>query len=155
LSLPFGRDTFWAIITSPVYGNRMSDKYMGDGTYRATYPIYLGRPVSETSSAQLQWSQAYRNFHMAAWKEAQRVLKPGGLFILNVKDHIRKGERQLVSEWHKNVIVDSGFTLLENYEMPVQGMRAGANNKLRIEYEDIWAFRAPTEKFEELAVIDV
>ena len=38
--------------------------------------------------------------HVAVWTECRRVLKPGGIFVLNVKDHIRKGVLQEVTKWH-------------------------------------------------------
>ena len=49
----------------------------------------------------MQWGDAYRSFHVKAWREAWRVLRPGGRFVLNIKDHIRNGERMPVTDWHE------------------------------------------------------
>jgi hypothetical protein len=51
----------------------------------------LGRPLTPGNSGALQWGEEYRALHVAVWTECRRVLKPGGIFVLNVKDHIRGG----------------------------------------------------------------
>ena len=91
---------FDAICTSPTYGNRMADHHEArDTSPRHTYRHTLGRPLTPVNSGALQWGEEYRALHLAVWTECRRVLKPGGIFVLNVKDHIRGGVLQEVSNW--------------------------------------------------------
>src|SRR5690606_1481663 len=54
--------TFDAVVTSPVWGNRMSDTYI-DNSRRHTYSAYLGRKVSDDSAGGMNWGSSYRKFH--------------------------------------------------------------------------------------------
>lgn len=119
---------------------------------RNTYKHTLGRDLSEGSAAVLQWGpsqkaiKAYQDFHVAAWTEARRVLRPKGLFVLNISNHIRTIDGEAVeipvSEWHRDTIIRLGFTLLDDIhiETPRNGM--GANRDVRVEYEHIYVLRA-------------
>lgn len=140
LDLQFEDEIFDAIVTSPCYGNRMADTYDGrDGSRRNTYRIALGRPLSEDSSAGLQWGPNYREFHEAAWAEAVRVLRPGGVFVLNSKDHIRQGERIPVTQWHVGELERQGLWADKWQRVETPGNRHGANGNARIDYE--WIVR--------------
>ena len=141
-------DLFWAdngfdaIATSPTYGNRMADTYDGrDGSTRATYRIALGRPLDEENSGGMQWGLAYRVFHLKAWVEAVRVLKPGGRFVLNCKDHIRGNERQRVTDWHVSVLEDLGLGVHDWRRVPSRGYGYGANATARVDAEDVVLLR--------------
>lgn len=134
LSLPFAKDTFDAICVSPVYGNRMSDKTPG----RVSYTAYKGAPLHEDNSGQMQWGEKYRQFHKSAWQECHRVLKSGGRFVLNIKDHIRNKTRQYVTVWHINALYEIGFDFLDHVVVPVVGSATHlANGDLRIPYESV------------------
>lgn len=136
--LPFADDTFDVVCTSPVYGNRMSDHHEAkDGSKRITYRHVIGRPLSDNNAGMLQWGDAYREFHLTAWREAQRVLKPGGRFLLNVSDHIRGGERMQVTDWHLSTILDLGMTLQKMIPVHTQRMGFGANSKARVDHESV------------------
>lgn len=113
-----------------------------DGSKRHTYRHYLGRPLHAHNSGQLQWGDKYREFHRAAWTEARRVLEPGGLFILNIKNHIRKGEVEPVMAWHVNALDELGFVLDRNRSRRVRtpGQRHGANGSVRIDHELVLTF---------------
>ena len=140
LDLPYEDEAFDAIVTSPTYGNRMADTYDGrDGSKRATYRIALGRPLSEDSSAGLQWGNAYREFHEQAWSEAIRVLRPGGVFILNCKDHVRGGVLQHVTQWHAAELERQGLVMDRFVPVRTPGMRFGANREARVNHE--WVVR--------------
>jgi hypothetical protein len=165
LSLPFPDGMFRWVLTSPCYGNRMADSHEAkddckscngagardDGTdlpcrvcegtglsKRNTYRHVLGHRLSEDSSAGLQWGGAYRAFHEAAWEETTRVCAKSALFLLNIKDHIRKGEVQEVSRWHVETLEALGWELTEECWIPTPGNRYGANSGARLNGE--WLF---------------
>lgn len=128
LALPFANETFDVIATSPCYGNRMADHHEAkDGSYRRSYRHDLGRPLSADNSGQLQWGEAYREFHRAAWTEAARVLRGGGRLVLNIKDHVRAGKLQSVPDWHVRCLQGQGLEVCSTISLPHNGMRFGAN----------------------------
>jgi DNA modification methylase len=142
IRLPFKEKTFDAIVTSPVYGNRLSDHHEAkDKSKRYTYRHCLGRKLDENNSGKMQWGLEYRKFHIDAWAEVFSVLKRGGLFILNISDHVRKGEIMPVSEWHKKIIIDIGFTFVEEYRIETPRMRYGENYRARVGYENLFIFK--------------
>lgn len=142
--LPLGAASVDVVATSPAYGNRMADSYDGrDGSRRATYRTALGRPLSPGSGAALQWGGKYRALHQAAWAEARRVLRPGGLLVINIKDHYRRGVLQGVPEWHLGAAVDLGFVFEGATRVEVPSMRGGANGDLRTPFELVFALRRP------------
>lgn len=126
------------------YGNRMADHHNAkDGSRRNTYRHCLGEPLHPNNSGQLQWGEAYRTFHLQAWAECYRVLRHGGRFVLNVKDHIRKGQRIEVSAWHIDALDATGFEFVEYHEVETPGQRHGANGNLRVSYEYVFVFEKP------------
>lgn len=135
------------VVTSPTYGNRMADKHQPspeDTSLRITYTYRLGRRVNDASSAGMQWGDGYRAFHKTAWLRVWDVMRPGGLFVLNLKDHVRKDEVQPVTAWHKATVKALGFEMIEERWVGVKGMRFGANNKARVEHESVILWRKPT-----------
>lgn len=142
LALPFDAETFDAVVTSPTYGNRMADHHEArDGSKRMTYRHTLGRPLSAENSGAMQWGPAYRSFHETAWAEAHRVLKPRGVLVLNVSNHVRKGVEQQVVEWHAEHLVTAlGMTLLDTVQVPTPRMRFGANRGARVGAEFVMVF---------------
>lgn len=172
LALPFRRNSFDVVCTSPCYGNRMADNHDarercrlcgGSGRVetphsftkecekcggtghrnheRNTYKHTLGRDLSPGSAAGLQWGPEYWTFHRRAWEEAWRVLRPSGLFILNIKDHIRNRQVIPASEWHVGVLALLGLQLKRHVMVPVDGLRQGENHEARVPYENIFVFR--------------
>lgn len=130
------------VFTSPAYGNRMADHHDAkDTSKRNTYRHKLGRPLSAGSSAALQWGEEYRRFHLDAWSLVASMLRPGGYFLLNVKDHIRKGDEQDVPKWHYATCVNLGFLPVETVQVPVRGNGFGQNRDARVEYELLFLFR--------------
>lgn len=134
------------VVTSPTYGNRMADHHNAtDTSTRNTYKHTLGRDLTPGSSAVLQWGDEYRAFHTAAWRRVYDIMVPGGLFILNVKDHIRKHTAQGVPAWHKNECVNVGFVgpLPSSRFIPTKGNRQGQNGEARTAGEYLYVFRKP------------
>lgn len=150
LDLPFDLATFDAIITSPTYGNRLADSHNAtDPERRRSYTHDLGRDLHEDNSGALHWrngasgSEAYRTFHEKAWDEAVLVLKPGGLFVLNMCDHVRDGFVQPVTAWHCWILGRLGLDYVESRTVPTRKLRQGANSNLR-EQEYLYVFRKPS-----------
>lgn len=136
LALPWPDGTFDGICVSPVYGNRMSDHHgAGDDSRRMTYRHRLGRALHPHNAGRLQWGPKYRAMHLAAWKEARRVLRDGGRFVLNCKDHIRSGQLQEVTGWHVRALGSLGFVEVGRTRVRCPGMRFGSNADLRVEEE--------------------
>jgi hypothetical protein len=69
------------------------------------------------------------------------VLKLDGIFVLNVKDHIRKGALQEVTNWHAVTLLSLGFVCTTRVHVPCPGQRHGANGHLRVNYESVLGFR--------------
>ncbi len=138
LALPWPVGYFDAVATSPTYGNRMADHHEArDDSKRHTYRHALGRPLSTDNAGALQWGEGYRRFHRQAWAEARRVLRPGGLFVLNCKDHFRRGELQPVTAWHIAELERQGFALVDRVQVATPGQRHGAHGGLRVNYETV------------------
>lgn len=139
--LPYKNDYFDAICTSPTYGNRMADHHNAkDGSKRNTYTHTIGRQLHNENTGKMQWGEQYRGKHERIWLEAKRVLKKDGLLVLNISDHIRKGEVIKVSEWHKQTLLDIGFRLKEEIKIETPRLKYGANSSKRVEYEFIFVF---------------
>lgn len=145
LELPFPDRTFDAIVTSPCYGNRMADHHEAkDGSMRNTYRHALSRVLSSDNSGGLQWGPAYREFHRRAWDDAARVLRPGGLVVLNVGNHIRKSVEQFVAEFHLADWCQRHEARVESVErIRTPGLRYGANHDLRVGSELLMIVRVP------------
>jgi hypothetical protein len=141
LCLPFANDSIDCVITSPTYANRMADHHDAkDDSRRNTYRHALGRCLHPDNSGSMQWGERYRLFHNAAWLEVYRVLCPDGAFVLNIKDHIRKGERVRVTDWHVEALQGMGFSVAERVEVACPGNRFGQNGNARIDYESVIKF---------------
>jgi len=141
LTLPFASATFDAVVTSPTYGNRMADHHRArDASRRNTYYHAFGSALHADNTGAMQWGEAYRERHARAWSEAARVLKRGGLFVLNVSDHIRDGRRVYVSKWHLDTLRGMGLMLRACHAIKTPRNRYGANGQARCECEYVFVF---------------
>jgi SAM-dependent methyltransferase len=141
-ALPFADASFGAIMTSPCYGNRMADHHNArDSSHRITYKHSLGRDLTDGNSGAMQWGQAYRDLHLAAWTEANRVLRAGGLFVVNISNHIRQKKVQRVVEWHLETLLSMNLLLHAVEPMPTRRMKKGANRTARVPFEHIIIMR--------------
>ena len=131
-----------AICTSPTYGNRLADHHnASDPESRRSYTHDLGRELHPNNSGAMHWGDDYRAFHERAWAEAVRVLMWNGVFILNIKDFIRNGEWQHVTNWHLTTLASLGLRLLEVRAIPLRGLRHGANASARVPFETVAIFK--------------
>lgn len=132
---------FDCIVTSPCYGNRFADSHEAkDGSERRSYTHDLGHTLHINNSGAMQWGDAYRKLHHAVWLQCVQMLRPGGVFLLNIKDHIRNFQRQYVGGWHVTELARLGFTLEEHHALVAGGMTKG-DNRQRVAEEVIYVFR--------------
>jgi tRNA G10 N-methylase Trm11 len=172
LALEYKTGAFDAVITSPTYGNRLADHHeakdackqcagtglqtgsevpckncRGSGlSKRNTYRHALGRPLSDGSSAVMQWGTEYREFHYEAWVESIRVIKPAGLLVVNTSNHIRKRAEVPVAEWHLHTIINLGCRIEEVRRVVTPRNREGANGDNRVEGELVIVARTPSPR---------
>lgn len=140
----FAKESFDSIITSPTYGNRMADHHEAkDGSARMTYKHTLGRDLTEGNTGMLFWGEEYRATHALIWRKCATVLRPGGIFLLNIKDHIKGGRVMPVTQFHIDTILALGFKFEEQVYVPLNGYRYGSNFKSRMKYESVIRFRKP------------
>lgn len=143
LHLPFPDASFDAVVTSPCYGNRMADHHDArDDSKRNTYTHILGRKLHQDNSGAMQWGDTYRQFHLKAWMEAFRVLKPSTrkrqrLMIVNISNHIRGGEEIDVTGWHLDALRTIGFTHQGVRTVSTQRNREGSNGDVRCPFESV------------------
>lgn len=146
--LPYRDNTFHASGTSVVYGNRLSDHHKAkDKSRRNTYTHAHGEPLKPGNTGTMQFtgkrksSLRYSTKHKACYIELRRVLRDGGVFILNISDHIRKGKQIRVTLWHRLCLTSLGFELVEEKKIPTPRLRYGANGDKRVGHEAILVFR--------------
>jgi len=145
LSLPYPTGYFETVITSVAYGNRMADSFK-DGQpqkkyKRNTYTHAYGAPLHPDNSGAMQWGPKYRRLHYRAMFEIWRTLAPGGVYILNVSDHIRNFKQVPVSKFHRRLAQALGFVLLETILVTTPRNRQGQNHTARVACEYIYVFR--------------
>ncbi|MDQ3661445.1 MAG: hypothetical protein M3454_10375 [Actinomycetota bacterium] len=79
-----------------------------------------------------------------------RVLKPGGLFVLNCKDHIRARKRVEVVDWHVAALERLGLVLKDRREVESSGYGFGANRDARLPEEVLYFVKDRSLSVEEL-----
>lgn len=113
---------------------------------RHTYAHYLRRQGGELvpgSAAGLQWGAQYRLLHKDAITEMVRVLVPDGLLLVNMKNHLRGDDEQLVAEWWTNELLVRGCRLVEVRRVDTPNQGHGANGQARVDGELVIAVRTP------------
>jgi len=137
LRLPFKAGTFDTIATSPCYGNRLADHHQAnDPSRRHSYTHDLGRPLHPDNAGAVHFGAKYQTFHSDAWREAKRVLRPGGMCIVNVSDFIRAHQVMPVVTFHLLTLTRLGFTVLDTAYVTKIGLRHGANRE-RVDQEAV------------------
>lgn len=141
LLTPFADKTFDMAASSPTYANRMADHHNArDSSKRMTYKHQLGRDLHPDNSGQMGWGKKYWDLHQRAYRELSRILKPNAPFVLNVKDHYRKDKLINVVGWHQETLTSIGFSEIKSVQVPVKGMKYGANSGLRVDHECVILF---------------
>lgn len=150
--LPWEDGHFGVICTSPTYGNRLADSYLPDVTAakhrkRRSYTIYLGKPLTWGNSGAMHWGYEYQYFHEKVWTQCVRVLHSGGYFLLNIKDHNRKGVRQKVTQWHVETLQNLGLDVVEKVKVPLRGDQNTATMRKKgidvVDFEWVIVLRKP------------
>jgi len=122
------------------YGNRFADHHNPkDKSVRRSYKFDLGRDLHPNNSGAMHWGFDYQRLHLKAWAESFRVLRPGGVFVINLKDHIRGGVKQNVA-WHIASLSDLGLRMVAVETLQARGMKYGANRNIRVTDEFLWKF---------------
>lgn len=138
----FGEKQFDAICTSPTYGNRMADHHNAkDGSRRITYTHYLGHKLTDGNTGSMQFGDAYKRKHFFTYRNILDHLAPGGIFILNISDHVRKGLIVPVTDWHSATLSNLGMSLIKTYHVKTPRHRYGANRNARVPYESVLVFQ--------------
>jgi len=114
-----------------------------DKSTRNTYTHKLGRTLNDNNSGKMQWGEKYKELHIKAWNECFRVLKKDGVFILNFKNHIRKGKEIDAFSWHVSELLKIGFSVEIIEQVETKGNGFGQNAKLRTGFEFVARFRKP------------
>jgi len=153
---------FDAIVTSPTYGNRMADSHTAKDvckrcngeddecpkcgglglSRRNTYTHRLReasgdqtRKLHADNAGAMQWGDAYRALHGSVWQECVPLLRRGGLFVLNISDHYRQGERQKVAGWHVGRLQACGLKVIDIVPVATSRNRNGENAHMRVDAE--------------------
>jgi hypothetical protein len=127
------------ICTSPAYGNRMADQYLGSPKdhasgkpiKRSTYAISLGRRLAPENGAGFQWGTKYKDLHERVWTNITQQCIHGTEMVLNVSDHERGHTRRPVVAWHVHTLEGLGWAEVEAVAVSTRRFKNGANRDKR------------------------
>lgn len=112
--LAFGDEEFDAIVTTPDWGAVTTDT-------QNVLATELSRTREPNDLSVLAWGEEYRDVCGEIWRECVRVLRPQGVFVLVIRDHLRPGinpkkpdlkELAGVTSWHIQLMLDAGMDLI-------------------------------------------
>lgn len=149
-----GTAAFDMIITSPTYGNRFADHHHASKKEakpwtRRSYAFDLRamtnnelRELAAHNTGQFNFGhKSYQALHILVYRECARVLRRGGWFVLNVSDHVRSDQIVPVAVWHRDVLIDLGFSVIREYDVPTPRLRHGANAAARVAFEKVYVLK--------------
>lgn len=131
-------------------GTKACERCEGSGqiapTTRHTYRLYLGRELTDGNAGGLQWGDEYRQLHRQVWRECTKVLRPGGVLLLNISDHVRDDLPQPVTMWHSTTLTEYGFRLLAWTPIRTKRNKMGSDGSRdkRPDVEWLLTFRWPS-----------
>ena len=155
------------IVTSPAYGNRLSDTHNAkDKSVRNTYKHQLGRDLSPNSGAGLVFrgkgTDSYCELHTKVYQQCWEVLEQDGLMVINISNFYRTVHRKTdllhryevlesadgpkkrlemdVIAWHIQTLLKIGFKMTGSRHIKTPRNRYGANNHVRLDKEVILIF---------------
>lgn len=131
---------FDVVATSPPFHNRMADNFTpspSDKSRRNTYRHALGRELTDGNGASLQWTDRNtKTWVYRLLRSCYIALKEDGLLLLEMKDHIRGGERQYVTDYYLRSAMHCGMGFLSAETIMGKGL-PGANSKSKIPYSTL------------------
>ncbi len=125
------------------HGSGLSPRRSYRHDYERSGGDFLNDAPIEKNAGAMSWGPAYRELHAQAWAEVWRVLRRGGLFLLNSKDHVRNGRRVRVSAWHLRTVRALGFRHVETWDVKLAGNGFGANGSIRVPNEVVYVMVKP------------
>ncbi len=142
--LPFDADEFDVVATSPAYGNRLADfGFSGppvDAALRRSYACSYGGPLVEGNAAAMPFGADYKAVHEQVYAEVVRVVRPGGVVLLNVKDFWGDCDHVGVAGWHLTHFVSChGAEITFTVSVDSDGWTGADNSQWHLAGE--WVFR--------------
>ena len=147
---------FDAVVTSPPFANGMSDAFTSkEGSHRITYIHRLrqhygsGYQLDPRNMAGFSPRRSYgalMNFMDAlteVWMAVTKMLLVGGVFVVNTKNSVIKGEMFDFTLAVQRQLAGLGLVLTDEITVPVPSMRYGANHSARAEHETLSRFIRP------------
>lgn len=147
----FGRKRFGAVVTSPSYPGGMNDDFVArDNSARNTYVHRLREHLGADYQLALNSTARhgirkgskslarYCELHEAVLDQCAEVLEDGGIFILNAKDVLAKGEIAFATaSWFVSQLERRGFEVVEWNLIEATGLKQGSNREVRRDFEDL------------------
>ena len=154
-----------AIFTSPTYGNAMALK---SASKKDSYQAFAGGKLREGNTGGEVWGPVYEELHKDIYKEAFRVVRPGGYFVLNMKDKPvsainqknnwipKKGSTVSVedgvmkaTDWHVRSLEEAGFRFVASTkfeEAPAITQQQKFGRQYTVGNEDIVILQKPLDR---------
>jgi hypothetical protein len=85
----------------------------------------------------MQFGQDYRNLHLEVWEQCRLVCRPDAIAVVNVSNHIRKGEEIDVVGWHRQALELTGWTVVDQVSISTPRLRHGQNHEKRVLSEEL------------------
>lgn len=132
----FAPETFDLVVTSPTWGNGMNQRSphpnAGSGK-RYSYADAAGQVMSATNTAGARFGKTdrgeYRKLHLRIWPQVARVLRPGGVLVLNSRDSTNGPEIRDATGWHVERLQAQGMRLGTFSTVDAPGLRYGERRR--------------------------
>lgn len=141
------------VCTSPDYGNRFADQYLGTSTEQAlratlgtlpkrmSYAISLGRPVTTGAGTKHRFGKTYKSIHESVAHNITGHLRNGAYWALNVSDFVRAGKPVHVTDWWVQMLAGLSWRVVAWHRVDTPRMGHGANSDARAADESVILFR--------------